>query len=440
MNPGYAGRTELPENIKALFRPCSMVVPNLELICEIMLMAEGFIEASSLARKFNTLYKLNRELLSKQDHYDWGLRAIKSVLVVAGSLKRSDPHVPEEHVLMRALRDFNLPKIVADDLQVFHGLIGDLFPKCEVLRKRDEKLEGEIRKATLESSLQAEEIFVLKCVQLEELLAVRHCVFIIGNSGTGKSQIWKMLAKTYQNMGKKCTTFDLNPKAVNTDDLYGCINPATREWKDGLFSCILREMANAPNTDPKWMILDGDIDPNWIESLNTVMDDNKMLTLASNERIPLKPHLRLIFEIANLKYATPATVSRAGILYMNVTDLGWNPYVQSWLDRREDAAEKSNLSVLFDRYVNPCLDACRSGRFKMANVEEFSMVVALCSILEGLLTPTNTPKGCDKEWFELYFSFAAVWAFGGCVFQDQMVDYRVEFSKWYGWFNVKVEW
>ncbi|KAJ3365528.1 hypothetical protein HDU91_002183, partial [Kappamyces sp. JEL0680] len=280
---GYAGRTELPENIKALFRPCSMVVPNLELICEIMLMAEGFIEASSLARKFNTLYKLNRELLSKQDHYDWGLRAIKSVLVVAGSLKRQDPNVPEEHVLMRALRDFNLPKIVSDDLQVFHGLIGDLFPKVEVLRKRDEKLEAEIRKATIESGLQAEEIFVLKVVQLEELLAVRHCVFILGNAGTGKSQIWKTLNKTYQNMGRKATAADLNPKAVSTDDLYGCINPATREWKDGLFSCILREMASSPGVDPKWMILDGDIDPNWIESLNTVMDDNKMLTLASNE-------------------------------------------------------------------------------------------------------------------------------------------------------------
>ncbi|OAJ37788.1 hypothetical protein BDEG_21780 [Batrachochytrium dendrobatidis JEL423] len=405
MNPGYAGRTELPENIKALFRPCSMVVPNLELICEIMLMAEGFIEASSLARKFNTLYKLNRELLSKQDHYDWGLRAIKSVLVVAGTLKRADPNVPEEHVLMRALRDFNLPKIVTDDLQVFHGLIGDLFPKVEVLRKRNEKLEEEIRKATVENGLQAEDIFVLKIVQLEELMAVRHCVFIIGNSGTGKSQIWKMLAKTYVNMGKKCTTSDLNPKAVNTDDLFGCINPSTREWKDGLFSCILREMANAPGTDPKWMILDGDIDPNWIESLNTVMDDNKMLTLASNERIPLKNHMRLVFEIGNLKYATPATVSRAGILYLNTTDLGWNPYVQSWLEKREDAAERSNLSVLFDRYVNPCLEVCRSGRFKMANVEEFSMVVALCNILEGLLVPANTPRGCDKEckWWNSEF-------------------------------------
>lgn len=431
MNPGYAGRTELPENIKALFRPCSMCVPNLELICEIMLMAEGFIEASSLARKFDTLYKLNRELLSKQDHYDWGLRAIKSVLVVAGSLKRSDPHVPEDNVLMRALRDFNLPKIVADDLQVFHGLMGDLFPKVEVLRKRDEHLEEEIRKATVESGLQAEDIFVLKIVQLEELLAVRHCVFIIGNGGTGKSQIWKMLARTYINMGKKCFTADLNPKAVSTDDLFGCINPATREWKDGLFSCILREMASMPGTDPKWMILDGDIDPNWIESLNTVMDDNKMLTLASNERIPLKAHMRLIFEIGDLKYATPATVSRAGILYLNITDVGWNPYVQSWLDKREDAAEKSSLTLLFDRYVNACLDACRSGRFKMAQVEEFSMVVTLCNILEGLLTPQNTPKGCDKEWFEIYFVFAAVWAFGGCVFQDQLVDYRVEFSRWW---------
>lgn len=69
------------------YRPCAMVVPDFELICEIMLVAEGFQEARLLARKFITLYTLCKELLSKQDHYDWGLRAIKSVLVVAGSLK-----------------------------------------------------------------------------------------------------------------------------------------------------------------------------------------------------------------------------------------------------------------------------------------------------------------------------------------------------------------
>ena len=76
-----------------------MVVPDFELIAEIMMVAEGFLDARLLARKFITLYSLCRELLSKQDHYDWGLRAIKSVLVVAGALKRGDPERPEDQVL-----------------------------------------------------------------------------------------------------------------------------------------------------------------------------------------------------------------------------------------------------------------------------------------------------------------------------------------------------
>ena len=103
-------------------------------------------------------------------------------------------------------------------------------------------------------------------------------------------------------------------------------------------------MSNLTNTEcPKWIVLDGDIDTMWIESLNTVMDDNKVsylhtqsivlvvdylsqvLTLASNERIPLTPSMRLMFEIGHLRTATPATVSRAGILFVNPADLGWNP-------------------------------------------------------------------------------------------------------------------
>ena len=129
MNPGYLGRAELPEGLKALFRPITVVVPDLELICENMLMAEGFVDAKVLAKKFVTLYALCKDLLSKQLHYDWGLRAIKSVLVVAGVFKRNEPEVSELALLMRALRDFNLPKIAFADLDIFFGLLGDLFPK-----------------------------------------------------------------------------------------------------------------------------------------------------------------------------------------------------------------------------------------------------------------------------------------------------------------------
>lgn len=60
----------------------------------------------------------------------------------------------------------------------------------------------------------------------------------------------------------------------------------------------------------KLVLVLGDIDPLWIESLNTVMDDNKVLTLASNERISLTKEMRLLFEVGGLQSATPATVSR----------------------------------------------------------------------------------------------------------------------------------
>uniref|UniRef100_A0A9L0RG33 Dynein axonemal heavy chain 17 n=1 Tax=Equus caballus TaxID=9796 RepID=A0A9L0RG33_HORSE len=425
MNPGYAGRTELPENLKALFRPCAMVVPDFELICEIMLVAEGFLEARVLTAVHPTL--------CPQDHYDWGLRAIKSVLVVAGSLKRGDPSRAEDQVLMRALRDFNIPKIVTDDLPVFMGLIGDLFPALDVPRKRDLNFEKIIKQSVVELKLQAEDSFVLKVVQLEELLQVRHSVFVIGNAGSGKSQVLRSLNKTYQNLKRKPVAVDLDPKAVTCDELFGIINPATREWKDGLFSTIMRDLANITHDGPKWIVLDGDIDPMWIESLNTVMDDNKVLTLASNERIPLNRTMRLVFEISHLRTATPATVSRAGILYINPADLGWNPVVSSWIERRKVQSEKANLMILFDKYLPTCLDKLRFGFKKITPVPEVTVVQMILYLLECLLTEKNAPPDSPKELYELYFVFACFWAFGGAMFQDQLIDYRVEFSRW--WIN-----
>lgn len=167
-----------------------MCVPDLELICENMLMAEGFTQAKPLAKKFTTLYFLCRDLLSKAAHYDWGLRAIKSVLNVAGAMKRDEPDLPESAILLRALRDFNLPKIVADDLDIFYGLLGDLFPGIDVPRKRNMKLEGIITECVKETGLYEDPEFILKVVQLSELLEVRHCVFTMGPPGAGKSSTW----------------------------------------------------------------------------------------------------------------------------------------------------------------------------------------------------------------------------------------------------------
>lgn len=138
------------------------------------------------------------------------------------SWQRGDPDRPEDQVLMRALRDFNIPKIVTDDVPIFMGLIGDLFPALDIPRKRDPDFEAMVKKSAIDLHLQPEEMFILKVVQLEELFAVRHSVFVVGNAGTGKTKIWKTLNRTYHNQKRKPHYNDLNPKGMSTSFTYLC--------------------------------------------------------------------------------------------------------------------------------------------------------------------------------------------------------------------------
>merc|ERR1719390_49126 len=118
----------------------------------------------------------------------------------------------------------------------------------------------------------------------------------------------------------------------------------------------------------KWVVLDGDIDALWIESMNTVMDDNKVLTLVSNERIPLTAAMRMVFEVNSLKNASPATVSRAGILYINEADIGWRPFMESWVSQREEEVERTYLPGLFDKYIETTVELIRKGFKKVTPV------------------------------------------------------------------------
>ncbi|ELK30056.1 Dynein heavy chain 6, axonemal [Myotis davidii] len=340
MNPGYAGRTELPDNLKALFRPFSMMVPNYALIAEVILYSEGFESSKILARKMTQMYKLCSEQLSQQDHYDFGMRAVKSVLVMAGSLKRENPDLNEDVVLIRALRDSNLPKFLTDDAILFSGIISDLFPGVQIPEHDYGILQSTIIDVMNGQNLQPETCMVKKVIQFYETMLVRHGVMLVGPTGGGKTTVYRILAETLGNLRKigadnpfyqPVKTYVLNPKSITMGELYGEVNTVTLEWKDGLMALSVRAAVQDTSEDHKWIISDGPVDALWIENMNTVLDDNKMLCLANSERIKLTPQVHMLFEVQDLRVASPATVSRCGMVFVDPEELRWMPYVKTWM-------------------------------------------------------------------------------------------------------------
>ncbi|XP_043285223.1 dynein axonemal heavy chain 10 [Venturia canescens] len=398
MNPGYAGRTELPESVKALFRPVVCIVPDNEMICQIKLFSAGFLTAKVLAKKMTVLYSLAREQLSKQTHYDFGLRALKSVLNMAGQLKRSSTELPENVVLMRALRDMNLPKFIYDDVPLFLGLIKDLFPGLDCPRLGYPDFNGAV-----ESVLQQDGYIILrdqvdKVVQLYEVMMTRHSTMIVGPTGGGKTVVIETLCKAQTLLDKATKLYILNPKACTVVELYGILDPLTRDWTDGLLSSIFREI-NRPleseNDERKYILFDGDVDALWIENMNSVMDDNKLLTLANQERIKLQNHCSLLFEVGDLQHASPATVSRAGMVYIDPKNLGYQPYMDRWINTR-CKSEQECLRSLCDKYVHGALNLIIDGMLGMQQVLPLKMIIPqtalnmvsqLCYMIDGLYPP-----------------------------------------------------
>ncbi|CAH8821185.1 unnamed protein product, partial [Trichobilharzia szidati] len=133
-------------------------------------------------------------------------------------------------------------------------------------------------------------------------------------------------------LGINTKLYTINPKDRSVNDLYGVLEPTSREWMDGLLSHLFRVMNQVGSdvNERRMLIFDGDVDALWIENMNSVMDDNKLLTLVNGERIRLQPNCSLIFEVKDLQYASPATVSRCGMVYVDPSSLGYTPYWDSW--------------------------------------------------------------------------------------------------------------
>ncbi|KAL2021078.1 hypothetical protein VTK56DRAFT_7497 [Thermocarpiscus australiensis] len=352
MNPGYAGRSNLPDNLKKLFRSVAMSKPDKELIAEVMLYSQGFNQAKELSKKTVPFFDQCSAKLSKQAHYDFGLRALKSVLVSSGGLKRarltsSDGNlgaeeVVEPEIIVQSIRETIAPKLIKSDVDIMMGIEEVCFPGVKYVPANLAKLEEAIRRLAAERHLVVNELWMTKVLQLYQIQKIHHGVMMVGNSGSGKSAAWRLLLDALQQVENvEGVSHVIDSKVMSKEALYGNLDSTTREWTDGLFTSILRKIVdNLRGEDAKrhWIVFDGDVDPEWVENLNSVLDDNKLLTLPNGERLNLPPNVRIMFEVENLKYATLATVSRCGMVWFSEDTVTPSMMVANYLETLRSVA------------------------------------------------------------------------------------------------------
>lgn len=432
MNPGYAGRSELPDNLKALFRPVAMMVPDYALIAEIVLFSYGFLEGRDLARKIVATYRLCSEQLSSQSHYDYGMRAVMAVLIRAGSLKRQFPNDKESLLMLRAITDVNLPKFLSPDIPLFDGIIRDLFPGVVMEDPDYTNLMECMDKVCKKRKLIPKKEFIDKIIQLYEMVIVRHGLMIVGLPFSGKTEAYRVLSESLNLLSEKKLELKteicvISPKSITMGQLYGLSDLQTGEWKDGTLAIHFKRLSSMIPDLRKWLMFDGPVDALWIESMNTVLDDNRKLCLPNGEIIKMGDNMNLIFEVADLAVASPATVSRCGMVYMEPEKLTWRPlyesYIQFTIPKTLRNEEITNLLNHFTNWlIDPLLDFVDRECKEFNPTSSITRYNSFINLLDSLLEEFKDKKAMKDlkpkdiiVSIEGFFIFSLIWSLGGTI-------------------------
>lgn len=444
MNPTYSGRADLPDNLKKLFRSFSMKSPDSQIIAQVLLSSWGFKSSKDMAIKVVSFFTELSTKTSEQAHYDFGLRALKSVLFNAGKILATSNVLPDPEVLsiVKSINQVISPRLLECDIEVFEKVKSETFGSVDDTME-DTELATVLKAYASQNGYSCSQIWMTKLLQLHRIQENQQGVIIVGRSGRGKSTLWSSLLQALSKVeGKESLHFVIDPKVLSKHYLFGFLDPVTREWSDGLLTSIIRKVSENLRGElgkRVWVIFDGDIDPLWVESLNSVLDDNKLLTLPNGERLLIPPNMRFIFEVDSLEFATPATVSRCGMIWienamLSVSDiLGhelWllNNFAISGVEELDDSQVlaiqqkfSATLKHVLDSHLENIVQFCIRELHHVMCMDSLGMVRQLFIHLKAYLRKavgvdfdlSASKAEISEKYITRSLMLSLLWSFGG---------------------------
>ncbi|XP_050548553.1 dynein axonemal heavy chain 10-like isoform X2 [Daktulosphaira vitifoliae] len=403
--------TKIDEIIKNNFRPASLIVPDFQQICLTMLYSVGLLKAKVLSKKITLLYKLCKAQLSTPFNFIFNLRSLKALISFISNINNDHSDFKEKDIVAKALKDFYLPQLNENDKQLFLSFLSDLFPKNQHFTTNNLSLKVSIEKIIAQGNYKKIDNQIEKIIDSLNVIKYRNSLALIGPTCGGKSTILKIICEALSDIEKVIQLTTIHPNAFTISELYGYIDTITRDWKDGLLTYIFRKI-NQPiirnNIFDHFILFDGSLDLLWIHELNSVIDDNKTLILNNGEQIRIRPQCKLLFEVGNLNYSTPSTISRMSLIFIDPNDLGYEPYWDCWL-KSKNLMEQTAMDQCFHKYVpellklifgEKCTNACTGVLSMAVHQTKLNLVTQLCFILDVMLPLVSSNNKSTKTSFE----------------------------------------
>ena len=421
---------KIPDSTKNYFRPISLNPLEEEKIVEIHLIILGFINTKIISKKIVLLIRAMNDHFLRKNLYSFDFNTIKSILSLIIPLKHpndiqeNEAREIEENIILTSIKRTCIKSLDFHDINDFNQLITNYFPNASTDDIIEPVFSDEIIKSCKEIGLIASPNVIKKSKQLHESLGLHTGIIVIGDTCVGKSSLLSILETTYNRLSEKADQYYpiqkhiICPKSLTIPELWGYYDNETSDWHDGVISNTFNDAQRKENKE-HWIVFDGNIDPSWIENMNSALNDTKTLTFDNMLHIKLTSQYQILFETTDIVYASPAIISRCAVIYVDNNYLSWNNFIDSAIEKKiapmfighHDLID--SFKHLINISIESAIELVKENINSMMQISIFGLIQSFLDLFILLCSSEEFKIEYSDKAMTSIFVFAFAWGFGG---------------------------